>query len=267
MYIDDRFILRDTIEHEIKFVGKYGAAGEKRAKKEKPTSDEQKMINLKKKEKLIRRVINLNFAPDDLWITLKYQSGFRQKDLTKVKNDLKNFLRRLKRRYQKHDRVLKYVYRIEVGKRGGVHVHLLVNRIPDTDLMLKECWDMEKAAGVWMTHIYEEGSYKKLAEYIVKIPEEDEVKGQLSLFDLEDQKTLIKYSCSRNLIRPVPDRKTYTRRTLRKILVDGIIKPAKGYVIDKSSIYQGINRFTGMSYLYYTEIKIKSPPGKESDSG
>ena len=33
-------------------------------------------------------------------------------------------------------------------------------------------------------------------------------------------------------------------------------KPTPGDYIDKSSIVSGVNKYTGMSYLYYTEIKI-----------
>ena len=47
------------------------------------------------------------------------------------------------------------------------------------------------------TTIDENGGYKKLAEYIVKQPEE--VMEQLSLFPVEEQKKLCKYSSSRNL--------------------------------------------------------------------
>lgn len=38
------------------------------------------------------------------------------------------FLQRLRYRYKKLEDVLKYIYRIEIGKRGGIHVHILLNR-------------------------------------------------------------------------------------------------------------------------------------------
>ena len=56
--------------------------------------------------------------------------------------------------------------------------------------------------------------------------------------------------------RPKPERKTYFRWTMRKILEDGP-KPTPGFYIVKDSIISGTNKYTGMSYLRYTEQRIK----------
>ena len=72
----------------------------------------------------------------------------------------------------------------------------------------------------------------------------------------EDVKKLIRYSCSRNLERPVPETKEYSRRTMRQVFNHDLV-PKKGFYIDKNSIKRGINAFTGMGYLYYQEIKLK----------
>ena len=93
-----------------------------------------------------------------------------------------------------------------------------------------------------------------MAEYIVK-PVPEEIQGQLDLFADIDKKVLTKYTCSRNLIRPVPERKFYSRRTVEKLVSDGP-KPTEGYYIDKDSIRVGVNEYTGMSYLQYIEYKI-----------
>ena len=53
------------------------------------------------------------------------------------------FLQRLRYRYKKLEDVLKYIYRIEIGKRGGIHVHILLNRTKcskGTDTLIAECW-------------------------------------------------------------------------------------------------------------------------------
>ena len=63
------------------------------------------------------------------------------------------------------------------------------------------------------------------------------------------------YSTSRNLIRPKPERKRYRRWTMRKLLLYGP-KPTPGYYIVPESIRSGTNRYTGYSYMRYTEEKL-----------
>jgi len=100
-------------------------------------------------------------------------------------------------------------------------------------------------------------AYKNLAEYIVKQPMEGtEEYEQLSLFAPVQQKQLLSISSSRNLIRPEPQVKEVKHFTMRPILEYGP-KPKKGYYIDKDSIVSGINPYTGLSYLKYTEIRIR----------
>lgn len=103
---------------------------------------------------------------------------------------------------------------------------------------------------------YEEGDFKDLAAYICKQPERDSQEyEQLSLFPKEEQKELLSYSSSRNLIRPEPERKRYSHRTVRKLIQDGP-KPTPGYYIDLESLYIGTNPYTGYSYCKYIEIKL-----------
>lgn len=262
-YIEDIFRLGEIIEHEIKFRGNYGAKGEKRGSRVTPTPEEMEKINQKNRVKKVRRLIRLNFNETDYWLTLKYKAGYRQNKIEKIKKDMSQYLRRLRWHYKKREKPLKYIYRIEIGEHGGVHIHMILNRIRDTDMIVKRCWQFEQTAGVYYAHLYKEGGFERLAEYIVKKPDEETSK-QLSLFPEEERKELIKYSCSRNLKQPVPERKEYSRRTLKKAILKGI-KPTDGYIVDKSSVVHGINRFTGMSYLYYTEIKINAPPREEDN--
>lgn len=253
-YWKDVWKFTNSNEYEYKYAGKYGAKGEKRGKRKKATPEQIKKQNQCNKEKRIRRLIKANFVPDDIWATLKYPEGTRKK-IEEVKEDLKKFLADARKEYKKRGEIFKFIYRMEIGEYGGIHIHILINRSkskPDTDLMIQDCW---KHGSVNYETIYEYGGYKKLANYIVKKPNEEEEK-QLSLFPEEERKELIRYSSSRNLIRPEPERKEYRRWTVRDLIKNGP-EPTPGFYIDKGSICYGVNQYTGMSYYQYTECRIK----------
>ncbi|EOS75696.1 MAG: hypothetical protein OSJ60_01830 [Lachnospiraceae bacterium] len=256
----DTFRFPNSMEHEIKWIGKYGAKGEKRAARHRATPEQIKKQNQANREKYVRRLIKANFFPDDLWITLKYPKG-KRKPLWEVKKDFTNFVSRLRYRYEKRGHMLKYIYRMEVGKRGGIHIHMIIPRIRggDADLLAQEAW--KKCGRIHFESIYEYGGYEKLANYIVKQPDE-EVEKQLSLFPEEERKELLSYNSSRNLIRPEPERKYYRRWTVKKLTEEGP-KPHPGYYIDKNSIRSGKNKYTGMSYLCYTECRINEVKSRE----
>ncbi|MBE5937700.1 MAG: hypothetical protein E7265_06690 [Lachnospiraceae bacterium] len=241
-------------EYEYCYAGNYGAKGERRLPRKEVTPEQIRNQNLRNRANYVRRLIKLNFNSDDLWVTLKYSKGTR-KSIKELKKDFRNFINRLKRRYKKYNEELKYIYRLEVGKKGGLHVHILVNRIPEADIMITDAWG---EGYVNYTPIYDMGGYKDLAEYIVKRPVAgDEAYEQLMLFDAPEQRSLVSYNPSRNLKKPVPEVYTYTRRTVERIINEGPVA-TKGYYIDKNSIISGVNPITGMSYLHYTEIKIES---------
>lgn len=252
MYSKNTYHLINSNEYEYYFKGNYGAKGEKRAKKVKPTPEQIKANNMHNKKKRVRRKIKANFFPGDMWITLKYPEGTR-KTIDEVVNDFKLFINRLKYHYKKHNEVCKYMYRIEVGKLGGIHIHMLLNRTVNTYDILRKIWRNP----VNITPIYEMGGYEQLASYLVKIPDkDDEAYEQLMLFGENERKTLTKYGCSRNLVTPEPEVKPYTRRTVESLIVNGP-KASEGYYIDMDTYRHGVNPFTGMSYVCYTEVRIK----------
>lgn len=249
-YTVRKWALNDTNEYEIHYAGKYGAKGEKRAPRQKATPEQIKKQNQRNRENYMRRLIALNFNAGDYWTTLKYPAGTRL-SIDRVRKDIRNFIGKMKRRYKKIGDELKYIYRVEIGARGGIHIHFVINRIAGTDSMILESWNQ---GHVNLTIMYDDGGFKELAEYIVK--NKEEVQEQLSLFDEADRKKLTTYTPSRNLIKPVPEVKEYSRRTVEKMIRDGI-KPSEGFYVDKNSVYSGFNPYTGMSYLCYTEIRIK----------
>lgn len=264
-YTKYTYRFNDSIETGYHYKGKYGAKGEKRAKKKKATPEQIAKQNQRNKEKKMRRLMKANFEPGDWWCTLKYPKGTR-KPLDEVMKDFDNFRSRCKRKWKKYGEEFKWIYRIEVGARGGIHIHLLVNQIrnpaaPSTALIIQEEW--KQCGRVNLEPVYAEGLFQNLAAYMTKLPTE-EVEAQLSLFPVAERKKLIKYSCSRNLKRPEPEVKIYGHWTMKKILEEGP-KPHPGYYIDPDSIVSGVNPATGMSYLEYIEYTLN--PGKQPING
>lgn len=242
MYTRYIWRFKNSIEYEYKFKGNYGAKGEKRAEKEKATPEQIKKQNQRNRENCLRRTMKLNFGENDYWITLKYPAG-TVLDINTVKKHIRKFLDKTRRDYKKRGQPLKYVKRVEIGKRGSPHIHILVNRIPDADLIIRKNWEHGR---VDFTLTYEAGGFKNLAEYITKpVNEEADPEGETKA-----------YSTSKNLVRPQPEKKTYFRRTVEKIIKDGP-EPTKGFYIVPDSVVHGVNKFTGMSYLYYEEVRIK----------
>ena len=258
MFAIDSYYLINHIEHEYKYPGRYGARGEKRKKKKKATPEQVAKQNQYNREVRIRRLLRNNFYPGDYWVTLKYKSGAR-KCMEEFIKDMGKFLRVMRREYKTRGEPLKFIYRLEIGKRGGLHAHIVINRLPGdayTDLIIRDAGQKVTPDGsVDYTTIREQGGGKELAAYIVKQAGE-EIAGQMRMFSQEDQKKLIRISSSRNLDRVEPVRKIYRHWTMKKILENGP-KPTQGYYRDKESIRTGVNRFTGFSYYKYTEVRIK----------
>lgn len=254
MYTRKTYRFGRSNEYVYTWFGQYGKKGE-RGKKRKATQEQVRKQNQFNRENKVRRKIKLNFEEDDPWATLKYQKGTR-KPAEEFKKDVDKFIRSMRGKYRRKGSDFKYIIRMEVGARGGLHAHILFNKHPDGK-------HMEEAKKTWQTitggHIHMEpicmDEVDKLANYIVKEPN-DEIEEQLSLFPKEDRKAFLRYSCSRNLEEPVPEKKDYRRRTVEKLVKEGPVA-TPGYYIVKESIRCGINPYTGRSYLYYTENKIR----------
>ena len=143
---------------EYTWNGNYGAKGESRAPRKKPSPEQIEKQNQRNKETRVRRKMLLNFKEGDYWCTLKYKKGYRP-STKQVLKDFKNFRTRLGNRYRSRGQPLKYIYRIEIGKQGGVHIHFLINDIGGTDKLVATEWNkVQQAAGIYFAHAYEDGN-------------------------------------------------------------------------------------------------------------
>lgn len=240
MYLRKRYHFPLSIEAEENHSGKYGAPGQARQKRKKPTPEQIAKQNQWNKEKNTRRLIKKNFGANDYWITLTYQKDLRAKGMEEAKLDIQEFLKKLRKEYKKAGQPLKWILATEQGKRGGIHHHLIINRIPEGDVCITKNW---KKGGVHITLLYERGEYKVLADYIAKNPGEQQEK---------------RYSRSRNLIIPKPVIREMKRPTWTQDP-----KPPKGYYLDKNSLIEGINPVTGFRYRHYTFVKLEDTKNRK----
>lgn len=241
MYKRKRIKLRQGIEVTEYHNGRYGAPGMKRQEKKKATPEEVEQINRYNRERICRMKLMEHFEKNDYFATLTCRKEERPSDMAEMKRYFSLAMRIIKREYKKRGHEVRWIRNIEVGSRGGWHIHMVINRISDTDLILKKAWIYGKAVSQLM---YEQGGFRKLAAYLTKTPKTD--------------KRLVEanYSTSRNLPLPEPEVTICRWSTWKSIRVP------KGYYIDAESFREGINRITGYPYRSYTLLKMEGNMSK-----
>lgn len=240
-------------EYEYTYMGNYGAKGEKRAPRVKITPEQIMKQNMTNRKNHVRRLIKNNFGPGDYWITLKYPKGTR-KSVAEVRKDIEKFIANMRNAYKRKGEQFKYIFRVEIGKLGGIHIHIILNRCKTgtaTDVLVERYW---KAGRPNFALLYEDGGYDQLASYLAK----PQLEGQ------EEDEYLKRFHPSRNLVKPVPKEKEYKHWTVRKLINEGP-KATEGFYIEQDTVVVGVNPYTGMSYMKYTETRIR--PEKRGDSG
>lgn len=236
-YTKKIYRLKKGIEVEEYHTAKYGAPGQERSPKKKLTPEQMEKQNQVNREKKARRKLREHFQENDYFSDLTYRRDDRPVDMEMAKEHFRKFIREVRRDYRKRGCELKWMRNIEVGTKNGWHIHLIINRIPDTDIILKEAWPHGKVINDLM---YEKGSFAELASYITKTPITD---PRLRESD---------YSASRNLPIPEPEKKIYILwKTWKKIRIP------KGYYLDKSSLQEGINPYTGYRYRSYSLLPLQ----------
>ena len=136
-------------------------------------------------------------------------------DVQAAKKDWSEALKIIRREYKKRGEQLFWMRNIEVGTKGAWHIHLAINRIPDTDVILKKAWTKGKVVNQLL---YEQGEYKELAAYITKTPRTDNRLRESN------------YDASRNMPLPEPKEKDLysTLEDLEQNQNSGRILPGSG---------------------------------------
>ena len=237
-YIKKQYRMKNVIEVEEYHTGRYGAPGQARKKKRKLTPEQMAKVNQRNKEKECRRKLRQHFNVNDYFVDLTYLKDSRPPDMDAAKKHFREFMRVVRREYKKRGQALKWIRNIEVGQRNAWHVHLVINRIPDSDLIIRKAWKMGK---VIIQNLTPDGEFKRLAEYITKSPVTEE-----RLIESD-------YSSSRNL--PIPDPEVHKYKRWKTWRADPRI--LDGYYIDAESMFEGENPVTGYPYRTYSLFRIQ----------
>jgi hypothetical protein len=220
---------------------RYGCPRGKRGQRSGKTSDAVTRYNQKLKERQLQRLICANFREGDWHVVLSYRKEERPASMDAAKKDLRRFLRKIKRRYEKAGREFKYICVTERGKQGACHHHLIIQDFSDEGLNTKQAVMESWPAARHFTPLYDQAAFEVLAEYIAKKETKEDQSG-------------CSYSRSRNLIVP----KAKVRRILASEWAEEP-RNEKGYEVIKATIETGENPYTGIPYMRYLLRKVDTP--------
>ena len=218
----------------------------------------------------IRRLgllLNENFKPGDIWLTLHYERERRPKTVEEADRLFHKFFLKLKREFLKRNIEFKWVKPVTaVGERGAVHHHILIPQgVPQA--AITDLWRTVTKSGCKVrppdyTVLYETGEYSSLAAYIVRHYEKrnEECDKETPFYHPESNvapknvKNIKRWSCSRNLRKPIEE----SPKIVKDIKWQEPPVPWTGYYIETDSIRAGTNPVSGRPYLYYRQVKM--PP-------
>ena len=184
-----------------------------------------------------------NFSPGDLWVTLTYPQKTTP-DSETVRRNIKEFLKRMRRQFRKIGKECKYIFSVGRGKRGAVHLHMVMSKI-DTEIV-STTWQNIVNGGKWVhvhtEHLDKSQNWHKVAQYIIKNGEET--------FLSDDPIIKKRFSSSRNLRDAKPRARIVFARRWKEQPPE-----RKGYYIDHELSYNGVNKYGyPMQYTVYVRL-------------
>lgn len=243
-YVKEVCIAGKILEVRKYHTARYNMAGEKRGQKIKASCESQKRVNEREAVRRLARKMNANFDDDSgMLVTLTYMPGKRPKTSVQMGDDMRNFLKKLRKLFKAGNTELKYIYVKELGKRGAAHIHILMSACDVREL--NKCWDK---GFVRADALYSDGDYTNIARYFVKYAEKTE----------ETEGKLIgkRWNSSRNLKEPVIIKSVVNANTFNKG-----IRERKGYVLDPDTVKSG---YTELGYKYLSYKMRKAAPVQQA---
>lgn len=221
-----------------------------RTEKAELTTEEMEKVNQRNAEKRLTALINCNFCEGDHHIVLTYRRDNRPV-VNEARKNIKKFLRQLRKAYRREGTVLKYIMVTEYENKA-IHHHIIINDLicGNTLREVRKLWSRHGGTNDKPLYSME---FSDLATYFIK--------ETSKTFRKHEGNARQRYSCSRNLIKPVTT--TEVIRAAAKWLREP--RTPKGYFIPRDSIYNGID-WTGRPYQEYILIRLsnKEPPNSWS---
>ena len=137
--------------------------------------EEIRFRNQWNRERKARHKLKTWFHENDYLVLFTYKKDKRPPDMETAKKHLAQAMRKVREKYKKAGKKMRWMANIEVGTKGAWHVHIVINRIPDADIIIKNAWEH---GAVTFKHLYEAGDFRDLAGYITKTPETCERYGE-----------------------------------------------------------------------------------------
>ena len=210
-----RYICRDYLE--VEFFKVYEKNGH-RGKRAKPTRETQARLNQRRAEREIVRLLHENFEPDDIEIHLTYRDECLPQSDDEADKAIRNYIRRVKRAAEKKGITdVKYLY-TSPGTPGKAryHHHVTISAGLSRE-ELEALWQYGYANSRRLQFAC--NGIEGLGHYISRQFKED---------GWDKPKGKRRWSCSKNLRRPVPKDRDgeISQKKLEKMAEEGENNPA-----------------------------------------
>lgn len=236
-FIRETCIAGPVIDVTMKFSAR--APRQTRSPNMKPSREAVIKNNDRNAVKKLARLMNANFYPGDIHLTLTYEG--EAPSVAKAKKEVSNFKRRMKREYEKQGKEFRWIEVTEY-QNHRVHHHMLIPYI-ETEAIRRQ-WSL---GHFWTSTLDRSRNYRTLAEYFVK--------ETTKTMRTPGSETKQRWSASRNLVRPIIKREMIEPKAMYE-------KPRalKGYEIIQDSIHAYTHPFTGIEHLEYMMIATDPVP-------
>lgn len=241
MYIKRTWKFKNSIEVEKIHTFTCRAKGMKRNAKINQTKESVKKNNKRKAVDRLRRLIKANFE-NGYHVVLTYDKDNRP-DRIRAEKELKNFVRRMKYRFNKSGEEFKYILVTEYENKA-IHHHLIINDSDQINVNRTMAEQWSRNGHVNYTMLYVDEEVETLAEYLIK--ETDKTFR-------DDECTKQRYTRSRNLIEPV-----CTQTILKGNTFQNNPSVPAVYALKKDTLINGVSDITGYPYQKYTLYKISN---------
>lgn len=161
-----------------------------RRRKSQTSTPKQRALNNKRSARYLEALTHANFGRGDLLLGLSYAEEHAPEDEAEAKKEFGNFIRRLNyRRKKKNLPPARWIAVTEIGKKGRIHHHVIMDAELDRD-EVEEIWGRGYANTKRLKPDPREGLLPVIGYIAKTFKEDDRPKGRR------------KWDCSKNLIRP-----------------------------------------------------------------